>query len=145
MIMSLLGLALNLSGIANWLNSIGIGEVLTETTGFISQPVSAMMIFSVGYNFSLAGGNKKTIFHISFIHFAIYLLMGLIVQLGLFLVPGVDSMTRWAVLMYSTLPPSYLTPGLGKTEEDHTITSGVCSLLTVVSLVIFCIITIFVA
>ena len=145
MIMCLLGLALNLSGIGNWLDRIGVGSILTETTGFISQPVSAMMIFSVGFNFSLAGGNKHAIFRISLLHFAVYFVMGLIVQLGLFLSPGVDAMTRWAVLMYSTLPPSYLAPGIGKTEEDHTVTSSVCSLLTVVTLVVFCIITIFVA
>lgn len=145
MVMSLLGLALNLSGIGRWLDTIGIGAVLTETTGFLSQPVSAMMIFSVGYNFSLAGGNKNTVFRISLLHFCVYFAIGLIVQLGLFLVPGVDSMTRWAVLMYSTLPPSYLTPGLGKTDDDHTVTSGVCSILTAVSLVVFCIIAVIVA
>lgn len=145
MVMSLLGLALNLSGIGTWLDTIGIGPIITETTGFLSQPVSAMMIFSVGYNFSLAGGNRKAIFRISLIHFCIYLVIGLIVQLGLFLIPGVNAMTRWAVLMYSTLPPSYLTPGLGKTDEDFTVTSGVCSILTAVSLVVFCVIAIIVA
>ena len=47
LIMSLLGLGLNLSGIGNWLDQIGIGGIITETTGFLSQPISAMMIFSV--------------------------------------------------------------------------------------------------
>lgn len=145
MIMSALGLILNLSGIGAWLDTIGIGKVITETTTFISQPVSAMMIFSVGYNFSLASGNRSAIFRISILHFCVFLAVGLIVQLGLFLIPGVDALTRWAVLMYSTLPASYLTPGLGRTEEDYTVTSGVCSILTVVSLVVFCIIAIIVA
>lgn len=145
MVMSLLGLFLNLTGIGRWMDSIGIGGIVTQTTSFLSQPVSAMMIFSVGYNFSLAGGNRKAIFRVSTVHFFVYAAIGLIVQLGLFLIPGVDAMTRWAVLMYSTLPPSYLAPGLGKTEEDFTVTSGVCSILTAVSLGIFCVIAIIVA
>ena len=145
MIMSLLGLALNLTGVKAWLDSIGIAGIITGTTGFLTQPVSAMMIFSVGYNFSLAAGSRREIFRICLIHLAVYVLIGGLVQLGLCLIPGVDPMTRWAVLLYSTLPASYLAPGLGRTKEDYTVTSGVCSVLTVVSLLVFCIIAIIVA
>lgn len=142
MIMSLLGLVLNLSGLGAWLDGIGIGGIITESTGFLAQPVSALMIFSVGYNFSLAEGNRAAIFRISLVHFLMYALFGSIIQAALFLLPNVDAMTRWAVLMYTTLPASYLAPGLGRTKEDATVSSSVCSLLTVVSLLIFCVIAV---
>ena len=60
------------------------------------------------------------------------------IQLALFLIPNVDSLTRWSILMYSTLPASYLAPTLGRTEEDFTVASVVCSILTIVSLAVFC-------
>ena len=56
------------------------------------------------------------------------------------LVPNVDVMTRWVVLLYCTLPASYLAPSLGRNERESVIASGVCSLLTVVTLISFCII-----
>lgn len=62
LLMSLLGLALNLTGVIDVLNSIGVGSILTETTGFLAGPVSAVILFSVGYNFSLGEGNRKQIF-----------------------------------------------------------------------------------
>lgn len=139
LIMSMLGLALNLTGIGRWLDSVGIGGIITESTSFIGQPISAMMIFSVGYNFSLAQGNRKAIFRISLIHLIYYAVAGVIIQLGLFLLPNVDPLTRWSILMYSTLPASYLAPSLGRSEEDYTVASGVCSLLTVTSLAVFCV------
>lgn len=145
LIMSALGLALNISGVGKMLDQIGIGGVITEATSFLTQPVSAMMIFSVGYNFSLSAGNRKTIFHICGIHFMIMVAIGILVQLGLFLIPNVTPETRWSILMYSTLPASYLAPSLGRTEEEHTIASGVCSLLTVVSLIVFCVMAIIIA
>jgi len=145
LIMSLLGLTLNLSGIGAWLDSLGIMGIVTESTRFLGQPISAMMIFCVGYNFSLAKDCRTTIFKISAIHFGYYALAGILIQLALFLVPNVDAQTRWAILMFSTLPASYLAPSLGRTEEDYTMASGVCSVLTVVSLFIFCIIAAFVA
>lgn len=145
LIMSVLGLALNLTGVGDWLDSIGVAAIITESTSFLSQPVSALMIFSVGYNFSLAKGSRSAIIKISVIHFVMYAVFCVIIQLALFLVPGVDALTRWAILLYCTLPASYLSPGLGRSEDDYTMASGVCSLLTVTSLMVFCIMAVIVA
>lgn len=139
MIMSLLGLTLNISGIGSALDNIGIGGIITESTAFLSQPVSAMMIFSVGYNFSLSSKNRNEVFRICTIHFVIYALIGLLVQLGLFLIPNVAPETRWAILLYSLLPASYLAPSLGRSAKDFAVASSVCSLLTVITLIVFCI------
>ena len=144
LIMSMLGLGLNISGIGTWLEGVGVHSVLTECTGFLAQPVSAMMIFSVGYNFSLEKGSRQVIFRVAAGHFLYFALFGLAAQGILCLIPNVDSLTRWAILMYSTLPASYLAPTLGRSKEDFTMASGVCSLLTIPALAVFCIISIFV-
>lgn len=137
LIMSMLGLGLNISGIGAWMDTVGIGGVITECTGFLSQPVSAMMIFSVGYNFSLDSRYRKVIFRLSTIHFLWFALFGLAIQGVLCLIPQVDALTRWVILLYTTLPASYLAPTLGRSQEDFTVASGVCSLLTVITLAVF--------
>lgn len=139
MIMSMLGLTLNISGIGRYLDGIGIGGIITESTAFISQPISALMIFSVGYNFSLSSDNRKDVFRICIIHFLAFAISGLLVQLGLFLIPNVAPETRWAILLFSFLPASYLAPSLGRTAEDFSVASSVCSLLTVVTMIVFCV------
>ena len=139
LIMSVLGLVLNLSGAAAWMNGVGIGGIITETTGFLSQPVSAAMLFSVGYNFSMGKDSRGEIFRIAAIHFAMFAVFCGIMQGVLLLLGEVDAETRWAVLLYCMLPCSYLSPSLGRSEEEYTISSGVCSILTVVSLAIFCV------
>ena len=138
MIMSILGLVLNLTGVGRWLDGIGVLPIINETTGFLSQPISAMMIFSIGYNFSFAPGNRKAITKLCAVHLLWFLLVCGMIQLGLSLVGSVDPLTRWAVLLYCTLPASYLTPSLGKNELDSSVASGVCSVLTAISLLIFC-------
>lgn len=145
LIMALLGLALNLSGAADVMENIGILSMITETTSFLAQPVSGVILFTVGYNFSLAKGNRGRIFRLCGVHLAYFAGMGLIAQLVLSLIPNVDPLTRWAMLLYSILPASYLAPSLGRSEEDFVVSSGVCSVLTVVSLIGFCLITVFVA
>lgn len=143
LIMALLGLGLNLTGIAGWLTEIGVCGIITECTSFLAQPVSAMMIFCVGYNFSLEAGNRGAIFKISALHLIVFAAAGILVQLCLFLVPNVDALTRWALLLYFTLPASYITPSLGRTKDECVVGAGVCSLLTVTSLIVFCFMAVF--
>jgi len=140
LLMALAGLALNLTGLAEVLENMGVMVLITSVTSFLAQPVSAAILFSVGFNFSLAGGNRKTIFRLCGVHFGYYALAGIAVQLALCLIPNVDPLTRWAVLLYFIMPGSYLAPGLGKSQEDYTVASGVCSVLTAVSIVGFCVI-----
>ncbi len=145
LLISLLGLFLNLTGIGDFLDRIGIGSVITASTSFMAQPVSALMIFSVGYNFTLSGGNRADILRITLIHIVMYAVFGGLMQLALFLIPGVDALTRWAMLLFAVLPASYLAPGLGHTEDDISMASGVCSLTTITCMIVFCIIAVFAA
>lgn len=145
LIMSLLGLGFNLTGVMDWLNGFGVGAIITETTSFIAEPVSAAILFSVGYNFSMEKGNRGEIFRISALQFAFFGVICLVIQGALFLVPSVEPETRWAAALYCALPASFLVPSLGRNEEEYTLGSGVCSVMTVVSLLIFCVMSVLVA
>ena len=145
MIMSAIALSLNLSGAAVWMAQVGLAGVITEATGFLAAPVSALMLFSVGYNFSMERSLRTDIMRISGIFLAWFVSTGLIAQAVLCLIPKVDSTTRWVLALYALLPGSYLAPGLGRTEKDSMMASGVCSILTVVTLIAFCVMTVFVA
>lgn len=145
LLMSLLGLVLNLTGAMQALNSIGIGKIITETTGFLAQPISAVILFCVGYNFSLGKENRKDIFQICVLHFCLFALFCGIIQGVLCFVPNVSAETRWSILLYCSLPGSYLAAGLGKTREDSAVAASVCSILTVPCLIVFCIMAAIVA
>ncbi len=145
LLMSLLGLVLNLSGAAAWLESVSLLPLVTGITEFLGQPVSAVMLFSVGYSFSLSRDNRGVILKLCAAHLAVFGVMCLAIQGILFLLPQVDPATRWAVLMYATLPPSYLAPSLARTPREATIASGVCSMLTIFNLAVFCLMAVFVA
>ena len=138
LIMAALGLVLNLSGIAALLRPSGILEIVTACTEFLAQPVSVLMIFSVGYNFSMEQESRRKVLQAASLRFVVFAGIGILMQLILCLIPGVDILTRVALLMYYTLPASYMAPGLGRSQEDYTVASGVCSILTAVSLLVFC-------
>jgi len=140
--MSILGLIMNLTGSMDILNNMGIGGIITEVTAFLSAPVSAVILFCVGYNFSLEKENLRHVLEICGLHFIVFAVFCAIIQGILYFVPGVDIQTRRAILLYCSLPGSYLTASLGRTKEDRTVAANVCSVLTMVCLVIFCIMAI---
>lgn len=134
----LIALGLNLSGTGTLLLESGIGQVVTEVTTFLGQPVSTLMIFSVGYNLSLSAENRGEILKLCLLRLTIFSAIAGVLQLLLCLIPNITALTRWAMLLYCLLPASYIAPSLGKTEQERTIASGVSSLLTVVTLAVFC-------
>lgn len=134
----LIALGLNLSGAGTLLLESGIGQVVTEVTTFLGQPVSTLMIFSVGYNLSLSAENRGEILKLCLLRLTIFSVIAGVLQLLLCLIPNITALTRWAMLLYCLLPASYIAPSLGKTEQERTVASGISSLLTVVTLAVFC-------
>ena len=134
----LIALGLNLSGAGALLLESGIGQVVTEVTTFLGQPVSTLMIFSVGYNLSLSAENRGEILKLCALRLTIFTVIAGVLQLLLCLIPDITALTRWAMLLYCLLPASYIAPSLGKTEQERTVASGISSLLTVVTLAVFC-------
>lgn len=134
----LIALGLNLSGAGTLLLESGIGQVVTEVTTFLGQPVSTLMIFSVGYNLSLSAENRGEILKLCALRLTIFTVIAGVLQLLLCLIPDITALTRWAMLLYCLLPASYIAPSLGKTEQERTVASGISSLLTVVTLAVFC-------
>lgn len=135
----LIALGLNLSGAGTVLLESGIGHVVTEVTTFLGQPVSTLMIFSVGYNLSLSAENRGDILKLCLLRLSIFAVIAGVLQLLMCLIPNITALTRWAMLLYCLLPASYIAPSLGKTEQEKTVASGVSSLLTVVTLAVFCV------
>lgn len=143
LLMSLLGLTLNLTGAAAYLDRVGIGPILTESTGLLAQPVTALILFAIGYNFSLERENLGQILRLSLLIMAVFSLICAIIQGVLCFLPHVAPETRWALLLYCMLPPGFPAASLGRNEREAAIASGVCSLLTAAALVVFCVIAIF--
>lgn len=144
-LMSLLGLTLNLSGAWDWMQRVQVDGIVMDIVNYVAQPVSVIMLFCVGYNLSLQGEYREETFRIAAAHMAIFLVVELFLQLSLLLFPNVDPMSRWAYVLYLFLPTSFMVPSLGRKEKDAIIASNICSVLTVMTLIAFCVMAIIVA
>lgn len=145
LIMSVLGLGLNLSGAAGVLRDWQVLPVISKTTEFLAQSVSSVMLFSVGYSFKVSRENSSLVLKLSGAHLGVFAGIFAAMELTLLALPQVDSETAWAVALYAALPASYIAPTLGRTREESAAASGVCSLLTAVCLAVFCVMAVILA
>jgi len=139
---SLLGVIMNLSGGMRLLESIGLDTVLTKATSFMAAPVSAVIVFVIGYTVDFSGEDLRAELRVCAVRFFLFALFCLLLQGALLLVPDVVPETRWAVLLYYMLPAPYPMPALGKNDSEQSFGSGVCSIGTVITLAVFCVMTV---
>ena len=138
LIAALLGIAMNLSGAKAWLDGVGAGAVLTETVSFLGTPISAVILVTIGYNFSLSRENLRQAAVLTAVHLAVFGAICAVIQACLCLLPQTPLETRLAVLLYCMLPVSFLAPGMGRSREECALVSCACSLSTLVTMAVFC-------
>lgn len=134
------GLILNLSGFRGILTAVGVDTLITTTVDFLCEPISCVILVTIGYHFSLKECAQGGAFKLCAVIWGVFSLQCLLIQGLLCLVPDTVPQTRWAVLLYAFLPPTYLAPGLSRGKES-VIASGVCSICTIMTLAIFLLMT----
>lgn len=137
------GLLFNLTGLGRLLEPSGILSVITAVTDAVSAPVSTLLLVCVGYDFHITADSKKEILRGVSCHVILRAVFCGLIQAGLLLMPNVSPYTRWAILLFSFLPPSFLAINLGKTQQDNSYAASVCSVCTFITLAVYCIIAVF--
>lgn len=137
-----LGLAMNFSGLGAALEPSGVTSLITAVTSAIAEPVSALMLLCVGYEFQISKENRRNVLQMTGCFLGVRIVFCAAIQGLLCLLPSVQPITRWAVLLFCFLPPSYLSVNLGRTQRDNAFAASVCSISTFATLVVFCIIAI---
>lgn len=135
------GILIGASGLYGALAPSGLSGVLDAVTGFVSSPTSAVILLTIGYD--LVPGEirwRKTArlaalrLLVSGAALAAVLLIDRF-MLGSMMHPG-------ALILMFTLPPPYVLPVFADVEEERTDVSSALSALTLISLLLFMILTV---
>lgn len=135
------GILIGASGLYGALAPSGLSGVLDAVTSFVSAPTSAVILLTIGYD--LVPGEirwRKTArlaalrLLVSGAALAAVLLIDRF-MLGSMMHPG-------ALILMFTLPPPYVLPVFADVEEERTDVSSALSALTLISLLLFMILTV---
>lgn len=135
-----LGLLLNLSGVYSWLEQSTFFALYTQTISMSTGSLTGLLLFTIGFDFSLSSQTWKPLFKLSLLR--IITSLGIIA--GFFLLfPRLmaDPIYKIGVLIYFMCPTGFATPlqlvPLHKNADDGIYSSTFLSVYMIVTLIVF--------
>ena len=135
------GIVIGASGLYAAMQPIGLARVLDAVTDFVSAPTSAVILLTIGYDLVPAEIQWKKTARLAILRLGVSaaaLLLVLLVDrllLGGMMHPG-------ALLLMFILPPPYVLPVFADVEEERADVSSALSSLTLISLILFMLLTV---
>ncbi|MBR4132149.1 MAG: hypothetical protein IKT99_04155 [Oscillospiraceae bacterium] len=134
------GLLVGATGLFKALEPSGVSGILKACASFLAAPTSAIILLSIGYDLVPGEIRWRRTGKIVLMRAAIMLIC-LILTLLLNKVVLKGAMHTGAVVLMMTLPPPYVLPVFADTGSERANISSALSVLTLLSLVIFAILT----
>ena len=134
------GLLLGATGAFKALEPSGVSGILRACAGFVAAPTSAIILLSIGYDLVPGEIRWKRTGKIVLMRVAI---MAVCLLLAMLLNKVVlrGAMHTGALVLMMTLPPPYVLPVFADTGKERADISSALSVLTLLSLVIFAVLT----
>ena len=133
----LLGLFCSITGLGRLLTGSAPGKALLSAVDFIGTPVSALIILSVGYDFSLAGIEPREAGKTAAARACIFAVLGILTGILAGRLFPEDPLYRSAVLIFSILPPTFAYGMYAKEGEESAYLSGFLALYTLLTVIAF--------
>lgn len=134
------GVILGATGIYGGLSNIGVASVLDACTDFVSAPTSAIILLTIGYDLVFKNVLWSMVGKVVVARVGVMLLLR--VAAGMFVrAIGLGDSLDCALNIMFILPPPYVLPVFADDEEQRSFLSSSLSVLTIVSIVCFIILT----
>jgi len=135
------GILIGASGLYGALRPSGLAGVLDAVTGFVSAPTSAVILLTIGYD--LVPGEirwRKTLRLAALRILASALALAAVLIVDRLLLGGL--MHTGALILMFILPPPYVLPVFADVEEERADISSSLSSMTLISLILFMLLTV---
>ena len=133
----LLGLLSSVTGLGRLLTGSAPGRAVMAAVDFMGTPVGALIILSVGYDFSLRGLDLKEAGKTAAARACIFAGLGILSGILASRLFPEDGLYRAAVLIFAILPPTYAYGVYAKEGEESVYLSGFLALYTALTVAAF--------
>ena len=138
-----IGVLIGATGLYAQLEHWGVASILTACTGFMAAPTGAIILVTVGYDLVIREIPWKKTAGIIAIRLGIMVVCyAVTVALNRTVLNGIVS--EAALLLMLILPPPYAIPVFGDEPEERVSIASALSALTLVTLILFAVISVFV-
>ncbi len=131
------GLVLNLLGVHRLLSQTAFDSVYTSTMSMLTTPITGMILFMLGFDLKLEKDTLRSLGKLMFVKF----LVGIVMEIGMFLLFPLTKEMQLAVLLYFMCPSGFAMPAiispLYQNEKDKSFVSSFISLYMIITLIVY--------
>ena len=139
-----LGIALGLLDVDKLISNSPVNSIYQSTVSFLSNPAGLLILITLGYDLSLREDLRKSVFFTIFTRFAAMWAFCAVSCLIIFRFIPYSKETMVALILAFSLPGSYAIPMFGKFEGHRDYVSTSISFSTLVTLLVFVGLTVYV-
>ncbi|MBR3866263.1 MAG: hypothetical protein IKM54_00490, partial [Butyricicoccus sp.] len=133
----LFGLLVNLTGLGARIAGTGIGSVLDETLSFLSAPVSALILLTVGYGLDFSRVKWGETFKTIGARVVIFAVFGAVLYRVFTAAFPAQPIVAYATIMAFILPPTFMYAVPIKDAEESAYVGSVLAIYTLITLIGF--------
>lgn len=134
---TLIGIAFGITGLYAGLLEYEAGALLDTLLSFISEPLTFLVLFAVGYKFTVYRELMAPVLKTIGIRIAIMAVLFLAVRSVVFLCMDYDRLLDVALTLTFALPASMVVPIYTKTDKDNAYASTTLSLYMIITIIVF--------
>lgn len=135
---AIMGLVFGVLGLGKGIMATAAGPVYSAVVDIFSAPLTPIILLSLGYGMNINLANVKDALIIIVQRLIV---IGIVLALGLFIFGGHIQFVpelKASVILYFTLPPSFLLSVYVKDEKSRDVVSCVLSLYLIITFAVFC-------
>ena len=139
-----LGIALGLMGLDTWISGSSVNNIYQSTVSFLTNPAGLLILITLGYDLSLRADLRKSVLFTIFTRFGVMWAFCAASCLIIFHFIPYSKGTMVALILAFSLPGSYAIPMFGKFEGHRDYVSTAISFSTLVTLLVFVGLTVYI-
>lgn len=136
---TILGVIVGASGLAAALHQSAVSGIYTSLVGFLTAPISVLVLFSVGYECKMHVSILKPALKVIGLRIVASGIMLFLAYRVIFSFLSYDPTLAMALVLFFALPASMIVPMFTKSDADNQYTSTTLSLYLIVTMVVFAI------
>ena len=139
------GVAVGVSGLGALAGQSAAGDVIQSVLDFIKAPTAAVILLVVGYEIEFHKANFKLVLAAVFGRLILMCLLGTLVVLVISMLIPVSNDLKWAFVLMFLLPAPYILPVYVESDDESAFISATLSISTVITLIAFTAMAIYLA
>lgn len=144
LIASILGIIASLCGLGTYMEHSQVGLIYKEVISSFTTPMSSLILITIGFDLVL---DKKLIRIVTRTILSRFLIMGLMLAMAVFFVfrfTGYDKIILVSLIIFFTLPPTFVVPIYVKEKDQANFVSTCISVYIAVTMLVFTLLCIFI-